>query len=53
MRELSGLSHDEIAVALDTSAGAAKRAIFDARRGLAEFAEGRAMCCEEIQRCVL
>jgi hypothetical protein len=52
MRELSGLSHDEIAVALDTSAGAAKRAIFDARRGLAEFAEGRAMCCEEIQRCV-
>ena len=34
MRELSGLSHDEIAVALDTSVGAAKQAIFEARRGV-------------------
>ena len=43
MRELSGLSHEEIAIALDTSVGAAKQAIFDARRGLSEFAGGRAM----------
>jgi RNA polymerase sigma factor (sigma-70 family) len=50
MRELSGLSHEEIAIALDTSVGAAKQAIFDARRGLLEFAEGRAMACEEIRR---
>jgi RNA polymerase sigma factor (sigma-70 family) len=52
MRELSGLSHEEIAIALDTSMGAAKQSIFDARRGLSEFAEGRAMACEEIRRSV-
>jgi RNA polymerase sigma factor (sigma-70 family) len=52
MRELGGLSHEEIAIALDTSVGAAKQAIFDARRGLLELAEGRAMACEEIRRSV-
>ena len=43
MRELSGLSHDEIAVSLNISPGAAKQAIFEARRGIAECAEGREM----------
>jgi RNA polymerase sigma factor (sigma-70 family) len=52
MRELSGLSHEEIAIALDTSVGAAKQAIFDARRGLLDFAEGRAMACEAVRRSV-
>src|ERR1019366_3368486 len=52
MRELSGLSHEEIAIALDTSLGAAKQAIFEGRRGLAEFAEGRSMACDEIRRSV-
>jgi RNA polymerase sigma factor (sigma-70 family) len=52
MRELSGLSHDEIAVALGTSVGAAKQAIFEARRALAEFVEGRAMSCVEVCRIV-
>lgn len=52
MRELSGLSHDEIAIALDTSVGAAKQAIFDARQGLLEFAEGRAMACEAVRRSI-
>ncbi|HEY2435880.1 MAG TPA: RNA polymerase sigma factor [Solirubrobacteraceae bacterium] len=50
MRELSGLSHEEIAIALRTSTGAAKQAIFDARRALHDLAEGRAMDCEEIRR---
>jgi RNA polymerase sigma factor (sigma-70 family) len=50
MRELSGLSHEEIAIALETSPGAAKQAIFDARRELLAFAEGRAMACDEILR---
>ncbi|MEA2314062.1 MAG: hypothetical protein QOI03_754 [Solirubrobacteraceae bacterium] len=50
MRELSGLSHKEIALALDTSESAAKQAIFEARRTLLEFAEGRSMACEEIRR---
>jgi RNA polymerase sigma factor (sigma-70 family) len=50
MRELSGLSHEDIALALQTSVGAAKQAIYEARRSLFEFAEGRAMPCDEIQR---
>jgi RNA polymerase sigma factor (sigma-70 family) len=39
MRELSGLTHEDIACALDISIGAAKQAVFEARRALAEFAE--------------
>ncbi len=50
MRELSGLSHAEIALAIGTSAAAAKQAIFEARMALSEFAEGRAAPCEEIRR---
>jgi len=50
MRELNGLSHVEISVALDTSATAAKQAIFDARTALTEFAEGRSLPCEEVRR---
>ena len=52
MRELSGLGHEEIALALDVTVGTAKQAIFEARQTLAEFAEGRAMPCEEIRRVV-
>src|SRR5581483_1686786 len=52
MRELSGLSHEEIALALQTSVGAAKQAIYEARRSLFEFAEGRAMPCDEIRRTI-
>ena len=48
MREFSGFSHEEIAIALNISPGAAKQAIFEARRGIAECAEGRAMACAEI-----
>ena len=49
-RELSGLSHEDIAVALGTSTGAAKQLIFEARQALAELAEGRAMECTEVRR---
>jgi RNA polymerase sigma factor (sigma-70 family) len=52
MRELSGLSHGEIAIALKTSEGAAKQAIFDARRALLEFAQGRAMECDGVRLAV-
>jgi RNA polymerase sigma factor (sigma-70 family) len=52
MRELSGLSHEEIAIALDTSVGAAKQTIYEARRSLFEFAEGRAVPCDEIRRTI-
>jgi RNA polymerase sigma factor (sigma-70 family) len=50
LRELSGLSHEEIAVALQTSVGGAKQAIFEARQALSALEEGRAMSCEEIRR---
>jgi RNA polymerase sigma factor (sigma-70 family) len=52
MRELSGLSHEDIGIALDISEGAAKQAIFEARRGLHECAEGRAMLCAEVCRAI-
>jgi RNA polymerase sigma factor (sigma-70 family) len=52
MRELSGLSHEDIAVAIGASVGAAKQAIFEARSSLAELADGRAMPCEEVRRTI-
>ncbi len=52
LRELSGLSHEDIAIALGISQGAAKQAIFEARRGLQESAEGRAMPCAEVCRAI-
>ncbi len=52
MRELSGLSHEEIGVALEVTVGAAKQTIFEARRSLMEFVEGRAMGCEEVRRTI-
>src|SRR5919202_1450705 len=52
MRELSGLTHEEIAAALAVSPGAAKQAIFEARTALHEFAEGRAMNCEGVRRVI-
>ncbi|HEX6618262.1 MAG TPA: sigma-70 family RNA polymerase sigma factor [Solirubrobacteraceae bacterium] len=50
LRELSGLSHEEIAVVLDSSASAVKQTIFEARAGLHECAEGRTMLCADVQR---
>ncbi|MBV9942900.1 MAG: sigma-70 family RNA polymerase sigma factor, partial [Solirubrobacterales bacterium] len=52
MRELSDLSHEEIAISLGISVGAAKQTIYEARRSLFEFAEGRAMDCGEIRKTV-
>jgi RNA polymerase sigma factor (sigma-70 family) len=46
MRELSGLSIEEIALALDISQGAAKQTVFEARSSLHELAEGREMDCD-------
>ncbi len=52
MRELSGLSHEDIAIALGTSVGTAKQTIYEARRSMFEFAEGREMPCDEIRRTI-
>ncbi|HET9720244.1 MAG TPA: sigma-70 family RNA polymerase sigma factor [Solirubrobacteraceae bacterium] len=52
MKELSGLSHQEVAEALGLSIGSAKQTVFEARRSLQEFDEGRAMACEDIRRMI-
>lgn len=52
MRELSGLSIEEIAGALSTTPGAAKQALFEARSALKELAEGRAVECDSIRRLI-
>lgn len=52
MREMSGLSHKEIALALGASVDAAKQSIFEARRSLQEFTEGRSMNCDEVRRMI-
>jgi RNA polymerase sigma factor (sigma-70 family) len=52
MRELSGLSIEEIAAALSSSPGAAKQAVFEARSALQEFEQGRAMECEVVRRTI-
>ncbi|MSW50631.1 MAG: sigma-70 family RNA polymerase sigma factor, partial [Actinobacteria bacterium] len=50
MRELSGLSHEQIGEALGTSARAVKQTLYEARSSLADCEEGRAMHCEAVQR---
>jgi RNA polymerase sigma factor (sigma-70 family) len=52
MRELVGLSHDEIAVVQGTSATRVKHAIFEGRRALADFARGRQMDCSDVRRVI-
>ena len=52
MRELNGLSIEEIAAVLAISPGAAKQVLFEARCALQEFAVGRAMECEGVRRTI-
>lgn len=52
MRELSGLSIEEIALALDISQGAAKQTVFEARSSLHELAEGREMDCDLVREAI-
>jgi RNA polymerase sigma factor (sigma-70 family) len=52
MRELSGLSHEDIALALESSVGTAKQTIYEARRALTEFEEGRMTSCDDICRTI-
>jgi RNA polymerase sigma factor (sigma-70 family) len=52
MRELSGLSIQEIALTLDISQGAAKQTVFEARSSLHELAEGREMDCDLVREAI-
>jgi RNA polymerase sigma factor (sigma-70 family) len=50
MREVSGLSHEEIAAAFGVSTGAVKQSIHEARSALHEQARGREMTCDAVCR---
>ncbi|HVF77388.1 MAG TPA: sigma-70 family RNA polymerase sigma factor [Solirubrobacteraceae bacterium] len=50
MRELSGLSYNEIGLALGVSNEAARRAVFDARNALHDAVDGRATECTSVRR---
>ena len=52
MRELNGISCEEIGASLGCTASAARQLIYEARIGLQEIAEGREMDCELIRRAI-
>jgi RNA polymerase sigma factor (sigma-70 family) len=52
MRELNGLSYDEIATALGLTNEAARRAVFDARTALHAAVDGRATECVSVRHCI-
>jgi RNA polymerase sigma factor (sigma-70 family) len=52
MRELSGLSYDEIGETLAATPAVAKQAVYEARVALQEQAEGREMDCEAVRRSI-
>lgn len=49
MRELSGLSIDEIAAVSSSTPGAVKQTLFEAREALRENERGRSMECEQVR----
>jgi RNA polymerase sigma factor (sigma-70 family) len=49
LRELNGLSHQAIAEALGETPAAVKQLIYEARRALLEFGEGRALACADVR----
>ena len=50
MRELGGLSHEQIAGALDESAAGVKQLIYQARMALSGMEDGRRMECPDVRR---
>ena len=50
MREVAGLSHQEIAAAFAISAGAVKQSIYEARSALHDEVRGRDTSCDAIRR---
>lgn len=48
MRELAGLGFGEIGAALETSEGAARQAVYEARLGLRQMEAGREMRCRDV-----
>jgi len=52
MREMSGLSYEQIGEALQTSPAVARQTLYEARLSLRQMSEGREMSCQEVMRAV-
>lgn len=52
LRELSGLSYEEIGASLEISAAAATQTVYAARKGLHELRDGRELHCDAVQRSI-
>ncbi|MBA2522271.1 MAG: RNA polymerase sigma factor, partial [Solirubrobacterales bacterium] len=52
MRELSGLSYEEIGVALSSSEAAARQSVYEGRISLQGLQEGREMKCETVRHAI-
>ena len=52
MREMSGLSYEQIGEALATSPAVARQTLYEARLSLGQMSEGREMRCREVMRAV-
>ncbi|MDX6668188.1 MAG: hypothetical protein QOK04_1568 [Solirubrobacteraceae bacterium] len=52
MRELEGLSYEEIGQTFAISPEAAKQQVYEARKALAEHHEGRRLSCEAVERVI-
>lgn len=52
LREMSGLSYEEIATSLECSEAAARQSVYEARTALHARAEGRAMACDQVRRVI-
>ena len=52
MREVNGLSYEDIAATLAISEGAARQTVFEARTALVEYGEGRDVACAHIRRSI-
>jgi RNA polymerase sigma factor (sigma-70 family) len=52
MREMSGLSYEQIGEALQTSAAVARQTTYEARLGLRQMIEGRERPCQEVMRAI-
>ena len=52
MREMSGLSYEQIGEALRTSPAVARQTIYEARLSLRQMSEGREMPCQDVMRAI-
>lgn len=52
MRELNGMSFEQIGTALETAPANAKQMIYEARLSLQEYAEGRTMQCDPVREAI-